>query len=229
MCAMLGNMQGESTLNPAYIQSTNRWRLPNSAQSIMDVPNSVMQNFYREYYGTSQRAFGVGLVQWDGYTESAGVRRQKMVNYAIVNNFDWYDGWNQCYRLRFEQQNDYQYHFFRKVTVSGISYTFDNFIHSTASVSDLTKAWAWGYERNMGGPAERIPDAEWWYDYFTNTPPAPVPPGDPDQADPNEPYDPTNPVDPHESYFLQSLLPVIWFYLDNKKKGKDVKRPCLKM
>lgn len=200
VCAMLGNMMGESTLNPAFIQQTNRWRLPNSASSLSDVPNSVMSNFYKEYYGVANRAFGVGLVQWDGYTESAGVRRQKMVNYAVVNNIEWYDGWTQCYRLRFEQANDSTYHFFREVRVGGVYYTFTNFVTSTASVSDLTKAWSWGYERNAGGADDRIPDAEYWYTYFTDPDaPEPVEIGTPLQADPDEPpFDPEDPVDPDE-------------------------------
>ena len=200
VCAMLGNMMGESTLNPAFIQQTNRWRLPNSASDLSDVPNSVMQNFYMEYYGVTRKAFGIGLVQWDGYTESAGVRRQKMVNYAIVNNINWYDGWTQCYRLKFEYQKDDQYHFFKKTRVGGVYYTFSNFVTSTASVSDLTKAWSWGYERNAGGADDRIPDAQYWYSYFTDPDaPDPIIPLIPLPYDPDEPpFDPDDPVDPDE-------------------------------
>lgn len=221
VCAMLGNMMGESTLNPAFIQETNRWRLPNSAQDLSDVPNSVMQNFYKEYYGVSKREFGVGLVQWDGYTESAGVRRQKMVNYAIVNNIDWFDGWTQCYRLRFEQENDTTYHFFKKVRVDGIYYTFANFIHSHATVENLTKAWSWGYERNKGGADDRIPDAEFWWDFFTDEEPEPVEPDDPTPEDPDEPpFDPDDPVDPGEPIETQLLMMLLY------KHRKEMKPRC---
>ena len=218
--AMLGNMMGESTLNPAFIQQTNRWRLPNSASDLSDVPNSVMQNFYKEYYGVSNRAFGVGLVQWDGYTESAGVRRQKMVNYAIVNNINWYDGWTQCYRLLFEHDHDSTYHFFREVRVSGVYYTFSNFVTSTASVSDLTKAWSWGYERNAGGADDRIPDAEYWYSYFTGQdPPSPVDPDTPLPYDPDEPpFDPDDPVDPDEP--IENLLSLMLLCYRKRKELK---------
>lgn len=226
VCAMLGNMMGESTLNPAFIQQTNRWRLPNSASSISDVPNSVMQNFYKEYYGVSNRAFGVGLVQWDGYTESAGVRRQKMVNYAIVNNINWYDGWTQLYRLKFEHDNDNTYHFFKQVRVGGIYYTFSNFVTSTASVSDLTKAWSWGYERNAGGADDRIPDAQYWWAYF-NDPDAPLPitPLNPMPYDPDEPpFDPDDPVDPDEP--IENLLALMLLCY---RKRKELKPKCQRM
>ena len=221
VCAMLGNMMGESTLNPAFIQETNRWRLPNSANDLSDVPNSVMQNFYKEYYGVKARAFGIGLVQWDGYTESAGVCRQKMVNYAIVNNIDWFDGWTQCYRLKFEQENDVTYHFFKKVRVDGIYYTFANFIHSHATVENLTKAWSWGYERNAGGANDRIPDAEFWWDYFTDEEPEPVEPDDPTPEDPDEPpFDPDDPVDPGEPIETQLLLMLLY------KHRKEMRPRC---
>lgn len=224
VCAMLGNMMGESTLNPAFIQETNRWRLPNSAQDLSDVPNSVMQNFYKEYYGVQKREFGIGLVQWDGYTESAGVRRQKEVNYAIVNNIDWYDGWTQCYRLKFEQEKDTTYHFFQKVRVDGIYYTFANFIHSHATVENLTKAWSWGYERNKGGADDRIPDAEFWWDFFTDEEPEPVEPDDPTPEDPDEPpFDPDNPVDPGEPIETQLLLMLLY------KHRKELKPRCQRM
>jgi hypothetical protein len=225
VCAMLGNMMGESTLNPAFIQQTNRWRLPNSASDLSDVPNSVMANFYMEYYGVTRKAFGVGLVQWDGYTESAGVRRQKMVNYAIVNNIDWYDGWTQCYRLLFEHDKDDTYHFFKKTRVGGVYYTFSNFVTSTASVSDLTKAWSWGYERNAGGADDRIPDAEYWWDYFNDEEPEPVDPEDPTPADPDEPpFDPDDPTDPDEP--IENVLALMLLCY---RKRKELKPRCQRM
>ena len=227
ICAVLGNMMGESTLNPGYIQQTNRWRLPNSASDISDVPNSVMANFYREYYGVTNRAFGVGLVQWDGYTPTEGGGGiQKMVNFAIANNIEWYDGWTQCYRLKYEEDHDSTYHFFKEVRVSGTYYTFANFPYSTASVSDLTKAWSWGYERNAGGADDRIPDAEYWYDYFTGADaPDPIPPGYPTIVDPDEPpFNPDDPVDPGDP--VASTLPLVLLY---KRRRKEMKPRCLRI
>lgn len=208
ICGMLGCMQGESTLSPAYIQSTNRYRLPNNAADIYDVPNSVMKNFFKEYYSVQNRAFGIGLVQWDGYSNvpvGAGTeQQQKMIAFAIANNIVWFDGWTQLYRLKSEWRYDVDnatHIFFYPVRYSGITYTFDNFPTSTASANILAAAWTSGYERNAGGVGYRADNALWWYNYFINAgAPAVIPPQDfslPWQADPFEPpFDPAHPVDP---------------------------------
>ena len=225
ICGMLGNMQAESTINPAFIQSTNRSRLPNSASNISDVPNDVMKNFYMEYYGLTRKAFAIGLVQWDGYSTSNGERQQKLVAYAIRNNYNWYDGVCQMYRLRGEWQLDGQYHFFNPVTIDGHRYTFGNYVTSTASPTTLAHAWQAGYERNAGGLGFRGVNAEWWYSYFTGEiPPEPVEPPDPDPSDPDEPVPvvPTPPLPDGEDF-----LPV-WLWMLFKKK-KEMKRPCRTM
>lgn len=225
ICGMLGNMQAESTINPAFIQETNRYRLPNSANSLADVPNSVMKNFYMEYYGVTRKAFAIGLVQWDGYSTSNGERQQKLVAYAIRNNYNWYDGVCQMYRLRGEWQSDSQYHFFNPVTIGGVRYTFANYVTSYASPTNLAHAWQAGYERNAGGLGFRGVNAEWWYNYFTGgEPPEPIEPPDPDPSDPDEPIpeDPDNPLPDGEDF-----LPV-WLWMLFRKK-KEMKRPCRKM
>ena len=76
IAGMLGNMQVESWLSPAYIQSSHRSSLPNSAANLSDVPNSVMVNFF----GGSN--YGIGLVQWDGHN-TATPPEQKLVGFAI--------------------------------------------------------------------------------------------------------------------------------------------------
>lgn len=209
ICGMLGCMQGESTINPAFIQATNRYRLPNSASDLTDVPNSVMKHFFKEYYEDTRRAYGIGLVQWDGYsnvpvTQTTYEEQQKMVAFAIANNIVWYDGWTQLYRIRSEQQYDYTHQdniFFYTVRVSGTDYNFDNYPYATDTPENLAKAWTWGYERNAGGEGYRPDNARWWYDYFTGeTAPEIIPPwlfSLPLQADPEDPpFDPDNPVDP---------------------------------
>lgn len=225
ICGMLGCMQGESTINPAFIQQTNRWRLPNSASDISDVPNSVMKNFYKQYYGVDRRAFGIGLVQWDGYSNIGNnIRQQKMVAYAIANNIVWYDGWTQCYRINSEQQYDYTHNeniFFNTVRISGTYYNFDNYPYSTDTPEHLASAWTYGYERNSGGPGYRTDNARWWYDYFTGIDaPDIIPPEEfllPLEADPDLPdFDPSHPIDPAlpDDYFPPWLL----FILTPKRK-----------
>ena len=218
VCGMLGNMQAESTINPAFIQETNRWRLPDNGHDLNSLPNGVMKDFYKEYYGVQNRAFAIGLVQWDGYSTSNGERQQKLVAYAIRNNYNWFDGWCQCYRLRAEWQQDSTYHFFNPVTIGGVRYTFANYVTSTASPTDLAHAWQAGYERNAGGLGFRGVNAEWWYDYFT----------DPDAPPPVDPEDPDHPGDPEPENPIVDNPMKLWLYYSMNKR-KELKPRCLKI
>lgn len=223
---MLGCMQGESTINPAFIQSTNRYRLPNSANDISDVPNYIIRNFFMEYYEDIRKAYAIGLVQWDGYTIYNNVDTQKMVAFAIANNIQWYDGWTQLYRLHFEQQSDEtqgRTDFFKPVRYSGVWYDFSNFPYSTESPELLATAFTTGYERNAGGVGFRDDNARWWYDYFTDPDaPAIIDPQDfllPLEVDPNEPqFDPDNPVEPTPED-EDPLLPPWFLFLPKCRKG----------
>ena len=229
ICGMLGCMQGESTINPAFIQQTNRYRLPNSAADISDVPNSVMQNFFNLYYGVDRRAFGIGLVQWDGYTPGSGGApdRQKMVAFAIDNNIVWYDGWTQINRIKFEWNYDVTNNktiFFYPVRYSGVVYTFSNYTTATVSPEILAAAWTSGYERNAGGVGFRADNARSWYNLFTgpDCPPI-IEPQDfslPIEADPDlPPFQPDNPVDPGNPYTMPVWLKCIL----NTRKEKILK------
>ena len=229
ICGMLGCMQGESTINPAFIQQTNRYRLPNSAADISDVPNSVMQNFFNLYYGVDRRAFGIGLVQWDGYTPGSGSTpdRQKMVAFAIDNNIVWYDGWTQINRIKFEWNYDVSHNttiFFYPVRYSGVVYTFSNYTTATVSPEILAAAWTSGYERNAGGVGYRADNARSWYNLFTgpDCPPI-IEPQDfslPIEADPDlPPFQPDNPVDPGNPYTIPVWLKCIL----NKRKENLLK------
>ena len=235
ICGMIGCIQGESTINPAFIQQTNRYRLPNSASDLSDVPNSVMKNFFKEYYAVTQKAFGIGLVQWDGYSEvtvgGTTEQQQKLVAYGIRNNIIWYDGWTQLYRLRGEQQYDVNHgttSFFKPVTYSGVTYTFTNYPYSTASPETLAAAWTSGYERNAGGVGYRDTNARYWYDYFTGpNAPALIDPSNflaPLQADPFEPpFDPDHPADPDQPGF--DYIPA-WLTAILTMRRKVMKRIC---
>ena len=232
ICGMLGCMQGESTINPAFIQATHRSRLPNSADDLTDVPNSVAKNFYDAYYGEDHRGYGMGLVQWDGYTwitRNPPYAEQKMVAFAIANNIIWYDGWTQMYRIYEEQQLDTINHetkFFNTVRVSGTEYNFWNYPTATDTPENLAKAFTWGYERNKGGEGFRPENARRWYDLFTGqfAPPV-VPPEDfllPLEADPLEPpFDPDNPVEPSPD--ASEEFPIWMLGIVNRKGGLDKK------
>lgn len=235
ICGMIGCMQGESTINPAFIQDTNRYRLPNSAADLTDVPNSVMKHFFKEYYAVTNKAFGVGLVQWDGYSEVTigGVteQQQKLVAYGIRNNIIWYDGWTQLYRIRGEQAWDVSHgstSFFQPVRYSGVTYTFANYPYSTATPETLAEAWTSGYERNAGGVGFRGQNARYWYDWFTGpNAPALIDPQYfllPLPADPLEPpFDPDNPADPDLPGF--DYMPA-WLTCIFRLKRKVMKHIC---
>ena len=178
-----------------------------------------MKNFFKEYYGVSNRAFAIGLVQWDGYSTSNGERQQKLVAYAIRNNYNWFDGWCQCYRLKAEHDQDDTYHFFTPVTIGGVRYTFANYVTSTASPTDLAHAWQAGYERNAGGLGYRGVNAEWWYSYFTG----------PDAPEPVDPSDPDHPLDPDPEHPIDDNPYMVWLYWVMSNKRKELKPPCRKI
>lgn len=162
ICGMLGNAIHESTLNPAFIEATNRWRLPNDAADLSDVPNSVMINFYDDYYGLSNGGFAIGMLQWDG-ENTMNPPEQKLVSYAEHNNMIWYDGATQQSRVRYEYDNDLQ---FLHREVFGITWTWQNYINNNRTPEESADIWMNNYERAAGGLSEREGNARYLYDLF---------------------------------------------------------------
>ena len=163
IAAMVGNMQLESWLSPGLIQGTNRYRLPNSAANLSDVPNSVMINFYDSYYGLSHGGFGIGLVQWDGSTNTPPAG-QKLVSFAERYNMIWYDGDTQIYRIRREQESNIQW---QAQTLGSTYWTWTEFIASTETPEELAYVWRVCYEvADPGTDATRRANARYWYDWF---------------------------------------------------------------
>lgn len=161
IAGMLGNAQVESTLNPAMIQSTNRWRLPNSAANLSDVPNSVMINYTSNYYGGS--GYGVGIVQWDGYTSTAPAG-QKLVSFAERYGLNWYDGDTQTFRLFREYETNIQW---QPATINGTMWYWNNFITNTETPYVSARIWQVCYEvADPGTLLRRQENAQYWYDYF---------------------------------------------------------------
>ena len=172
IAGMIGNMQLESWLSPALIQGTHRSYLPNSASSLSDVPNSTMIHFYDSYYGLSHGGFGVGLVQWDGYT-STSPAGQKLVSFAERYNLDWFDGDTQLYRIQREQETNIQW---QSRTVNGISWTWNNYPTNTQTPEVSAEVWMRCYEISATGTLPtRKNNARYWYDYFYDEPTPPTP------------------------------------------------------
>ena len=170
--AIVGNMQLESWLSPALIQGTNRYRLPNSAANLSDVPNSVMLNFYDSYYGLSNGGFGIGLVQWDGSTNTPPAG-QKLVSFAERYNMIWYDGDTQIYRIRREKETNIQWN---AQTLGSTYWTWDTFIASTETPETLAWVWRICYEvADPGTDATRQANARYWYDWFSAHPTTGIP------------------------------------------------------
>ena len=169
IAGMIGNMQLESWLSPALIQGTHRSQLPNSARNLTDVPNSIMINFY----GSS--GYGIGLVQWDGYTSTAPAG-QKLVSFAERYGLTWYDGDTQCFRIQREQETNIQW---QAGTVDGIYWTWANYINTTETPEKAAHAWRVCYEVAASGTdSTRQANARYWYDYFSDVPPVPPLPTD---------------------------------------------------
>ena len=165
VCGIIGNMQHESTLSPAWIEQTNRWRL--SGTDLADVPNSVMQNFYNEYYNDPNRGYGLGLVQWDG----KGITRQKLVGFCENNGYVWYDGDAQMARLLDEYTRNLQW---EEHTYYGVTWTWSNYVTNTRTPEESARIWCGCYEVS-GGVEYRQENARYWYDYFSGGPTPPTP------------------------------------------------------
>ena len=182
IAGMLGNIQHESSLTTGAIQKPSV--LPNSGQTLADVPNSVMITTYFDQNDHNTRGYGIGLIQWDSYTDQAIPNGPALVSYAIRNNKDWYDGNIQTSRLEFEYQHHSTggnipvpstgrtYNWWTVHQWQGQQWTYAMF--KTASnitpslAADIFRA---GRERGGEGSIQvRRDNAEYWYQYFIDHP-----------------------------------------------------------
>lgn len=171
IAGVLGNMHLESALSPAYIQDNSyRDALPNQANSLSDVPNSVMISYY-----SARRNHGIGLVQWDGYTPN-NPPGQKLVSFATRYSINWYDGDTQMFRIKREQETDIQ---FQTKTINGVTWSWSNYPTNSLSPEDSAYVWMKCYESAGSDIARRKSNARYWYNYFYNEPTPPTPPTPP--------------------------------------------------
>lgn len=142
VAGILGNMDVESSMNPALIEGRGYHTLPDN--------NTVL---------SITTATGVGLVQWTG-TTSTPPAGQKLASFAIRYSKQWYDGELQCFRLEREYDEDLQ---FDHGTVDGVSYDWQVYTTSTDTPEQLAKVWQILYERGGTDTQTRQEKAVYYY------------------------------------------------------------------
>lgn len=206
VCGMLGNMQYDSGINPAFVMSYNRVELPDNAEDLTLLPNYVMQYFFADNYQDPNTGdYGLGLCQWSTTTIRNYLQQAYCVAYGVVSHYNWYDGWGQCHRINSERANDMQgtSRYFRVVDVDGIHFSFANYATVNASPETLAQAWAEGYQQDTTDLDFRKQNARYWYEYFTG-PDAPEPITEPDP----------------EPYVIPTFEPWLLNIMKRKKEGK---------
>lgn len=187
IAGMLGNIQVESGLTTGAIEKPSV--LPNNAESLSDVPNNVMIDYYN-HNNPSDDGYGLGLIQWDSYTNNAIPNGCALASYAIRYNYLWYDGDCQTSRLEFEYQHDvtggnipvpstgqtYQWWTVYRFAGQDWYYSMYKIVDdiNPSLCADIFRAC-----RERGGNysiQERRDNAEFWYDYFQDNPVQPVDP-----------------------------------------------------
>lgn len=167
VAGMLGNIQTESGINPGAIQ---KWSvLPNNAESLSDVPNSVMLGYY-DHSNPNNKGYGVGFIQWDSYTTTAPAGCT-IASFAERYSYLWYDGSCQCFRLKREEELNLSW---TQETWDGVKWTWAKFKtiegHTPSIAADIFRSCR---ERSSGDPTgnqNRRDNAEFWYQYFIDHP-----------------------------------------------------------
>lgn len=182
IAGMLGNIQHESGLTTGAIQKY--WICPNSGESLSDVPNTWMINNYFNPNDHSDRGYGIGLIQWDSYTNIATPNGPALVSYAIRQNMEWYNGDAQTSRLEYEYQHDstggqipvpatgQTYSWWTVNRWQGVLWTYSMFkIADRITPSLAADIFRAGRERGGDESIQiRRDNAEFWYQYFIDHP-----------------------------------------------------------
>lgn len=148
VAGILGNMDVESSVNPALIEGRG-YPLLIDNNACLHLSDST----------------GVGLVQWTGYTDTAPAG-QKLASFAIRYDMFWYDGDTQCFRLQRECEEDIQ---FDHGTVEGVYYDWSIYVSSTSDPEVLAKAWQMLYERGGTDTELRQTKARYYYELLSDT------------------------------------------------------------
>lgn len=149
IAGILGNMDVESSMNPALIEGRGYHTLPDN--------NTVLAI-------TTQT--GVGLVQWTGTTPTPPAG-QKLASFAIRYNKNWYDGELQCFRLEREKDENLQ---FEQRTIDGTTWNWNTYTSSTEPPDYLAAIWQTCYERGGTDTQTRKEKAKYYYRLINQIP-----------------------------------------------------------
>lgn len=168
LCGVIGAAQQESGITTGAIQ---KWSaLPNQGESIEDVPNSYMLQYYTQPQG--QRGWALGLVQWDGLGQYGN---HKLVGWCDRRGLEWYNGDAQMARLGWEYDNDSTYHTWANNYGSALTWAvfknIENSQFSNYDAGECAAVWDACYERSSGeGREYKRGNAQFWYQYFQEHP-----------------------------------------------------------
>jgi hypothetical protein len=174
IAGIIGNAQVESGITTGAIE---KWSvLPNSGESIADVPNSYMLQYYTKQQGVS--GYGLGLLQWDRYSRT--YQSHDLLGWCNANGYDWYDGAGQMARLDFEFQNNAQYNFWRMNygSLTWADYKQIETTYPSYDPGECANVWASCWELSSLSPTgrqQRRENAQYWYDWFQAHPTEPKP------------------------------------------------------
>lgn len=174
IAGIIGNAQVESGITTGAIEKYSI--LPNQGESIADVPNSYMLQYYTKPQGVS--GYGLGLLQWDRY--SSTYQSHDLLGWCNANGYDWYDGAGQMARLDFEFQHDAQYNFWRMNygSLTWADYKQIETTYPTYDPGECANVWASCWEVSSLDPSgrqQRRENAQYWYDWFQAHPLEPKP------------------------------------------------------
>ena len=173
IAGVIGSAQQESGLTTGAIQKYSV--LPNLGESIADVPNSYMLQYYTPSGGG--QGYGLGLLQWDRY--STTYQSHDLLGWTNANGYNWYDGAGQMARLDFEFNNDSIYHFWANNYGAGLTWAVYKDIETSAyshyDAGECAAVWDACWERSSGTGREiKRDNANYWYQYFNDHPAPPV-------------------------------------------------------
>lgn len=178
IAGVIGCAQVESGITTGAIQ---KWSvLPNHGESVEDVPNSYMLQYYNPTAGG--QGYGLGLLQWDRY--SGTYQTNDLLGWTNANGYNWYDGDGQMARLWFEYDNNFVYNFWRLNYGNDLTWPvyrdIENSQFSHYDAGECAIVWTSCWELSSLDPTGRQyrrDNANFWYQYFIDHPTPPPTPG----------------------------------------------------